>query len=301
MDVVIKEEYIKEEPDDTFVDCNIVKEEYCVQEDTVTFQITEEPDFSTLKYEAASDLTDTLKCGDHEKNSENHLIKSESYTEFDTNNVDCDPLAHFRNYKEEIDSNDTDEQSSEESCTINQRDDLTLSESSKAEFNDEINTNHGNKSAFKVRKGRKRPAAKDEWTANNRKRKRNFGLEYINRTGKLIPSRKLQPPCTKCRLKCHDRISEDIRQELFKKFWAFGNLLTQRQYIHNLMDIAKLPDRKRKSLVQYKLIIDGTTFKVCKKFFLKTFDLTNKFIRTIIIKSIDGKLEGEHRGRKRRK
>lgn len=39
MDVVIKEE-----PDDTFVDCNIVKEEYCVQEDTVTFQITEQPE-----------------------------------------------------------------------------------------------------------------------------------------------------------------------------------------------------------------------------------------------------------------
>lgn len=67
------------------------------------------------------------------------------------------------------------------------------------------------------------------------------------------------------------------------------------------MDIVKLPDRKRQSLVQYKLITDDTIFRVCKKFFLKTFDLSDKFIRTIITKSIDGKLEGEHRGRKRRK
>lgn len=156
------------------------------------------------------------------RKSEKYFIKSESYTEFDTDDVDFDPLEHFSNYKEEIYSNDTDEESSEKCCAIDERDDKTLSESPKA---DEINANHEKKSAFKVQKGRKRPAAKDEWTANSRKRKRNVGLEYINRTGKLIPSRKLQPPCTKCRLKCHDRIFDDIRQKLFNKFWGFGNLL----------------------------------------------------------------------------
>uniref|UniRef100_A0A1B0D7K6 Uncharacterized protein n=1 Tax=Phlebotomus papatasi TaxID=29031 RepID=A0A1B0D7K6_PHLPP len=166
-----------------FVDCNIVKEEYCVQEDTVTFQITEEPDFSTLKYEAASDLADTLKYDDHEK------IKSENMWQVDETQYNkLDPLAEHNS-----------------SCRIM---DVEV-----------FSPKNGNDTKTKT-SGRKKKGDPEKWAQNIRVKSREKGLPYINRAGKLIPQKSKKEPCyTKCRRRCTSIFSEEERDVIFQKFW----------------------------------------------------------------------------------
>jgi len=48
-----------------------------------------------------------------------------------------------------------------------------------------------------------------------------LGLEHTNRIGKTINAKQMGTPC-KCRMKCSEKISEEMRKELFGYFWSLG-------------------------------------------------------------------------------
>ncbi|KAJ8719728.1 hypothetical protein PYW08_011903 [Mythimna loreyi] len=61
--------------------------------------------------------------------------------------------------------------------------------------------------------GRIRKVNKSAWIDSRRKRLKNQGLSYISRKGKAQSKKLILPACdSKCRLKCKEKISEDVMQ-----------------------------------------------------------------------------------------
>lgn len=89
-----------------------------------------------------------------------------------------------------------------------------------------------------IQKGKKRKRNTEDWLKNKAKRLRNSGESYVSSSSKkkVIPAKKLLPPCTdKCKLKCFQYFSEDDRQQIFSDYWGLGNLEKQRQFLSNSM------------------------------------------------------------------
>jgi len=75
-----------------------------------------------------------------------------------------------------------------------------------------------------------------QWKANVRKAKRNSSQEYITRTNKVVPSRKVEPSRDdKCRLHCKNKFTEIGRQTIFEEFWVMGDIENQHYYISKAM------------------------------------------------------------------
>ena len=74
----------------------------------------------------------------------------------------------------------------------------------------ELNTEAVSGVAVEQNRGRKRVCSMESWKKNVKKRLRNSGQEYVMNSGRKRESRKMKPGCgVGCRLKCHDRITEN--------------------------------------------------------------------------------------------
>ena len=83
-----------------------------------------------------------------------------------------------------------------------------------------------------ARRGRCRFRDTSTWKCHVRKRLRNSGKSYNSRDGKVRREKLLKPGCgAKCRLRCHDRIPVEQREEIFQSYWKIGNLHAQRQFL----------------------------------------------------------------------
>ncbi|XP_071497597.1 uncharacterized protein [Diadema antillarum] len=155
---------------------------------------------------------------------------------------------------------------------------------------------------------RKRGRDPTTWKRNASKMKRNSGQSYVNSTGSLIPARQMREPCKNCRQKCPERISEEERKEIFQDFWDPKKDWTARR-IYCIDHVVPQPiqrrriktgtDKKARRLsFNYHLSVKGEQVKVCKKFFLSTLAVGEKFvIISLHKKTVDGNVMPDRRGR----
>ncbi|KAF2890426.1 hypothetical protein ILUMI_15747, partial [Ignelater luminosus] len=87
--------------------------------------------------------------------------------------------------------------------------------------------------AEKEKKHRARRRKPENWKMNVRKQKRNSSLEYVITTGKLRLPRYLKNVKQECycKLKCHEKLDDDARAQIFKNFWNLRNIDLQRGFI----------------------------------------------------------------------
>ena len=79
---------------------------------------------------------------------------------------------------------------------------------------------------------RKRIAKQKEWKSQIRKENRARGKAYVGKLGKSFTARAVQPvDCSKCRLKCSEKIEEEQRQIIFETYWELGDYSKQRHFI----------------------------------------------------------------------
>ncbi|XP_045453588.1 uncharacterized protein LOC123662839 [Melitaea cinxia] len=157
--------------------------------------------------------------------------------------------------------------------------------------------------ATKAKKKARNPAA---WKQNKRKALKNTGQEHTNSSGKVIPAKKMGPPCTeKCLFSCSKRISIEDRQKLFAGYWELGCLTRQRDYIASCIttlasDYRRLktnPKFARKPNSCFHLPINGDKVRVCKTFLLSTLAITPRYLRHIIDKrTATGTVPPDRRG-----
>ena len=147
-----------------------------------------------------------------------------------------------------------------------------------------------------------------------RREKRNLGKEYVTRTGKVIKERTMQE-LKLCRNKCKEKIKDEVRLQLFNEFWAMGNYNRRLQYIAGLMEVKKKsttrircsePKRCRQNTIVYHVHVNGVRSVVCKDCFMKTYNISKKFIEITAAKKcseISGVMilyqRGNHKNRKK--
>lgn len=135
-------------------------------------------------------------------------------------------------------------------------------------------------------------ASPDSWRQNVRKRRRNEGRKYISTTGKIVAARSiknLQTDCP-CPMKCSMKISVEHRKELFQSFWAMSSLQRQRDYLLTVVKSVAVGRKraktstKRNVTMQYSFTCNGTSHRVCKRFFLTTLDISCQMVKTTLEK-----------------
>ena len=136
---------------------------------------------------------------------------------------------------------------------------------------------------------KKKPRLVKEWQKVKAKLKRNAGEEYIDRSGKVHAVRKLKDLVdhnVNCRYNCHENIPEETRKELFEDFWKLGDYNLQTSFLYNSITVTD-PVRRNGDGVRSRNV--STQFRlarhrVCKYFLVKTLDVSNKRVDTVILK-----------------
>lgn len=153
--------------------------------------------------------------------------------------------------------------------------------------------NHDNLALnIREKKTRRRKSDPKLWKASQRKEKRNKGVEYVGAGGMIRLQRfpKNIGQICNCTLKCHVKINDDKKSAIFKAFWDLGNLEKQRGFIIKHVQRATVKrtrtNNSRRGFSQtYVLGLNNQNVTVCKTFFLKTLDISEKMVRTALNKS----------------
>ena len=187
-------------------------------------------------------------------------------------------------------------------------DDTQLYETNDSPINDDTAGSH---STVK-QKSRKRVRRCDTWKKNIRKMKRTMGDKYTSdTTNKEVRKKFVQPiNCSKCRLKCSDKISAEQRQTIFQEFYRLSTWEAQTTYItqsvmqfeprrHTVPSNSDAGNRKTKSRAYYFTVSGESgchTVRVCKEMFLKTLDINTARVHYALTKKKN--CRGDARGSK---
>ncbi|XP_064076612.1 uncharacterized protein LOC135194702 [Vanessa tameamea] len=134
------------------------------------------------------------------------------------------------------------------------------------------------------KKGRKRKRNEQSWKQNKAKSLRNAGKQYISKKNKTSKSRSVQSPCSD---KCSEKITAEQRQTIFDAYWNLGQVDAQRSFIISCMtDITpryKYTNARnpRNCNQAFHNLFEGQSVRVCKTFFIKTLDISDRVIRTV--------------------
>ncbi|XP_050305149.1 uncharacterized protein LOC126742537 [Anthonomus grandis grandis] len=155
------------------------------------------------------------------------------------------------------------------------------------------------------RRGRKTVKEETREKRKLRKTNRNLGREYTTSKGKLIRKRERRPLCS-CRNGCCSKVDDVQLDMLFDYFWSIGDFDERVAYTASLITkqrkktaITSERKKKRDCVNVFHLKVNGELIQVCKGCFEKTFDISNKFITTVLLKmNSTGICEKDKRGRK---
>lgn len=92
-------------------------------------------------------------------------------------------------------------------------------------------------------------------------------------------------PC-KCRMKCLEKISEEMRKELFGYFWSLGDKNRQWDFIARYVKtfdkkVSTNSSSRRQLSKKYYFPIKNEEIQVCKIMFLKTFSISEKIVTNV--------------------
>ncbi|XP_042219509.1 inner centromere protein A-like isoform X2 [Homarus americanus] len=136
-------------------------------------------------------------------------------------------------------------------------------------------------------------------TKDKKKRQelKNTGQSYINTKGKLVDAKRVWPQdCSRCPLKCNARISEEDRLKIFAEYWGLADYNLQREYLaaHMQREEKLGPSGLLRTVILYFLTCSNNTkLQVCRQFFLKTLDVSEKASRIVLEKMVRGELGSE--------
>ena len=123
-----------------------------------------------------------------------------------------------------------------------------------------------------------------------------------------MPARELKEPCKNCRQRCTERITAEQRKEIFDDYWGANRDWNYRR-MYCIEHVVPQPIQRRRSKVDldktsrrlsfhYYLTVNGEMEKVCKKFFLNTLVVGDKFvIVSLHKKTMEGTVMPDRRGR----
>lgn len=131
----------------------------------------------------------------------------------------------------------------------------------------------------------KRSANPAEWKKKKKKIQRDKGEEYVTMRGKVHKARCVQPiDCSKCRFRCSEKIPEETRQAIHKVYWNLASYERQRAFIaqhveqNDIKQVKSKTSARREVAHSFFFVHKRKEHRVCKAFFTKTLDITNKVV-----------------------
>ncbi|XP_048125447.1 uncharacterized protein LOC125311430 [Alosa alosa] len=125
-----------------------------------------------------------------------------------------------------------------------------------------------------TQRGRKRQRNVENWKRNKRKRLRNSGKSYVNSRGLPVQGRRVREKnCASCRYRCNEKFPEEVRDAARQKDYILNHVIKVEK--RNKEKVSR-----RSNTFEYYLTSDGQQVRVCKDFFLKTLDMSEKFARS---------------------
>lgn len=128
-----------------------------------------------------------------------------------------------------------------------------------------------------TKRTRKRLRNENNWKRKKAKALRNSGKAYTNSKRKEVKERSVQPYEHTCRYQCR-KISDDDRKSVFTDFWGLQSWNLQSSFINGCMEscVPKNPLRNAQKHRQKSVCLKLLGKRVCKSFFLKTLDISQK-------------------------
>jgi hypothetical protein len=148
------------------------------------------------------------------------------------------------------------------------------------------------------KQGYKRKRNPENWEKNKLKELRNAGKEFVSPSSVVQPKKVRERCGPKCRFECKS-ITDEQRQAIFSGYWALDDVDKKRYFLSNLMkpivnekkcrrlDSAGNIKEPRKDNNAFYLTVEKEDRRVCKVFFINTFDVSDKVIRTVVKKKTD--------------
>lgn len=107
----------------------------------------------------------------------------------------------------------------------------------------------------------------------------------MNKKKKIVAARKVKEKCTEhCRLQCSkNELLNMKRKGLHEYFWKLGDLYKQRAFLvqHTKEKVRSHHSRgKRNANLGYYINIGDKQIEVCKKYFLNTFGISDRYVYT---------------------
>ncbi|CAG9833652.1 unnamed protein product [Diabrotica balteata] len=148
----------------------------------------------------------------------------------------------------------------------------------------------------------------------NEKLKKNHGLDYKNRKGKLFSSRTFKPVEKCCiKRKCNEKITSENQRKIFNDFYTLPVCARDQALADRIRISTPAVSRKKEDTcetrvthdrlvtVSYYVTLDGTTTEICKTMFIGVFGLSRGKVDVIIQKVkasssriIQGDMRGKH-------
>ncbi|KAK0172827.1 hypothetical protein PV328_006098 [Microctonus aethiopoides] len=157
---------------------------------------------------------------------------------------------------------------------------------------------------FKVKK---RAKHQDQWKCNIRKKARASGQEYLSSKNTIMRAKHLKETCKHtCKYLCSRRFNEEERQNILQAFWDEDvDYNRKRQFVVSCIDQEPVQRQRSRNGARagrrevtyiYSLILNGSRTRVCKKFFLNTLDISQKFVDLALQKTTSsGIVKGDSR------
>ena len=147
-----------------------------------------------------------------------------------------------------------------------------------------------------------------------KKRQAEEEYEYKSKSGekKVKPAKMIKKTCSSnCSKECNKKISEEERMSIYKNYWSLESIDLNRMYLSKLVDTGtKVRERKQKIMKSGKRRTrkmsrvyhltkpnSGIRLRVCQAYFLSTFDISKKMIRSVVKKTdSSGTVKKDERG-----
>lgn len=210
--------------------------------------------------------------------------------DMDDSSADCDydPRQEAEAVSSDSDNDGEPQEGSNAGSPLRQQD-SNLNEASgnveTGDQNDARSTARNHARTFK-KLTRKRQRDPSTWKKTVRKTLRQSGQKYVDSRGKFQRAREIKDTkdCSKCKFQCSLKVSKDDRATIFKEFWSLDD--NEKRHFYARTTALENPKRKRtdkeisrkKRSLKYFLPYDENNVRVCKEFYLRTLDVSQKRI-----------------------
>lgn len=131
--------------------------------------------------------------------------------------------------------------------------------------------------------GRKRKRNKEAWKRTVNSAKRHSGKAYVNRSGRNILEKTFRNVNCGCSRKCSESVNPEERRMIFESFYKLGDNTKQNIYLRGLIHNATVKQRRARNSsrepktksIKYYLTTATVSTRVCKKFFIDTFQISD--------------------------